>query len=399
MALSRRRFLSAALAGAALSACARHDAAPTPVRPDAGLAEAIARTEAARPHTGRTVTARLRAAPGDLDLGGPVVRTLAYDDRVAGPLMRANVGDELAVTVTNGLDHPTSVHWHGIALRNDMDGAAPATPDIDPAQTFTYRFTSPIPAPTGRIRTPAWTPTTGCTCRSSSTIPPSPAATTPSGSSCSTTGPTASAPARTQLYDGPAPCDGVRRQRHGHAGHGGMPGVPGRGWRRGNSDLLGGDAGDVSYPYYLVNGRIPAAPTTFTAKPGPADPDPHHQRRRRHRVPGRAGRAPDDRHPHRRLPGRARSTWTRCCSGWVSATTCIVTAGDGVFPLVASAEGKNALARALLRHRRGQRPRTRLPPAGTRRAGRHRRHLHRRAGGAAASAQGRRDCRPALPAA
>src|SRR5262249_44571669 len=29
-----------------------------------------------------------------------------------------------------------------------------------------------------------------------------------------------------------------------------------------------GDAGDISYPYYLVNGRIPAAPSTFSAKPG-----------------------------------------------------------------------------------------------------------------------------------
>jgi FtsP/CotA-like multicopper oxidase with cupredoxin domain len=34
------------------------------------------------------------------------------------------------------------------------------------------------------------------------------------------------------------------------------------------SELLGGDAGDIAYPYYLINGRIPAAPTTFTARPG-----------------------------------------------------------------------------------------------------------------------------------
>ncbi|HBX82059.1 MAG TPA: copper oxidase, partial [Propionibacteriaceae bacterium] len=29
-----------------------------------------------------------------------------------------------------------------------------------------------------------------------------------------------------------------------------------------------GDAGDIDYPHYLINGRIPAAPTTFTGKPG-----------------------------------------------------------------------------------------------------------------------------------
>lgn len=36
----------------------------------------------------------------------------------------------------------------------------------------------------------------------------------------------------------------------------------------GTSSLLGGDSGDVDYPYYLINGRVPAAPTTFYAKPG-----------------------------------------------------------------------------------------------------------------------------------
>jgi len=34
------------------------------------------------------------------------------------------------------------------------------------------------------------------------------------------------------------------------------------------SPLLGGDAGDVKYPYYLINGRVPTAPVTFIGKPG-----------------------------------------------------------------------------------------------------------------------------------
>ena len=33
------------------------------------------------------------------------------------------------------------------------------------------------------------------------------------------------------------------------------------------SPLLGG-AGDIAYPHYLANGRVPAAPVTLTAKPG-----------------------------------------------------------------------------------------------------------------------------------
>jgi len=33
------------------------------------------------------------------------------------------------------------------------------------------------------------------------------------------------------------------------------------------SPRLGG-AGDIAYPHYLANGRVPAAPVTLTAKPG-----------------------------------------------------------------------------------------------------------------------------------
>jgi FtsP/CotA-like multicopper oxidase with cupredoxin domain len=118
--------------------------------PTTSLEAAIVAAEAARPHTGRTVTAYLTPQPATIDLGGTVARTLAYGTDIPGPLIRANVGDELAVTVANRLDHPTSVHWHGIALRNDMDGAA----------TSPTGFPHPIRAPTGRIPTPAWTPTT-----------------------------------------------------------------------------------------------------------------------------------------------------------------------------------------------------------------------------------------------
>ena len=141
--MTRRGFLTASLiGGAALAACGR-PTAPQATSPGAtpNLSNAIVAVEKSRPHTGRTVTARLTPGHADIDLGGTRARTMAYNNQVPGPLIRANVGDELAVAVDNGLDHPSSVHWHGIALRNDMDGATPATPDIDPAQSFTYRFT------------------------------------------------------------------------------------------------------------------------------------------------------------------------------------------------------------------------------------------------------------------
>src|SRR5436190_23666828 len=124
--------------GLTLAACGRS-------ANEAVLSSAIPAAEAARPHTGRTVLAELTPGPADLDLGGTIARTLAYGNTIPGPLIRANVGDELAVTVKNRLERPTSVHWHGIALRNDMDGAAPASPAIDAGKDFTYRFSAPHP--------------------------------------------------------------------------------------------------------------------------------------------------------------------------------------------------------------------------------------------------------------
>jgi FtsP/CotA-like multicopper oxidase with cupredoxin domain len=115
----------------------------------------------------------------------------------------------------------------------------------------------------------------------------------------------------------------------------------------GKSALLGGDAGDISYPYYLINGRIPAAPTTFTAKPG-------------QRIRIRLINAGSDTAFRVALAGHTMTvTHTdgypvlptevdAVLMGMGERYDVIVTAGDGVFPLVASAEGKNAVARALL---------------------------------------------------
>lgn len=248
-AMSRRSFLAAAGA-AALSAACSH----TPTRPAAApTADAIVGVEAARPHTGRTVTATLTPQPVTVDLGGPRAATLAYGSAIPAPTIRAQVGDELAVTVANGLDHPTSVHWHGIALRNDMDGAAPATANIAPGATFTYQFSVSAPGT-------YWAhPHTGLDADYGLYLPV-----------------IVDDPHEPGRYDaewivvlddwtagvGSSPAqifDGLRGGAHAMPGmddmapSGPMPGVGGVG----TSDLLGGDAGDVAYPYYLVNGRIP----------------------------------------------------------------------------------------------------------------------------------------------
>ncbi|WP_053922279.1 hypothetical protein [Streptomyces chattanoogensis] len=57
----------------------------------------------------------------------------------------------------------------------------------------------------------------------------------------------------------------------GHGGHGmskPKPSGPSRMMMSTTSELLGGDAGDVAYLYYLVNGRTAKDPQTFRAKRG-----------------------------------------------------------------------------------------------------------------------------------
>ena len=369
--MTRRGFLAAGvLGGAALVACSRStpDSAPSgTIAPDA-----IAAADSARPHTGKTVAARLAPGPVVIDLGGTRARTLAYNNQVPGPLIRANVGDQIAVTVDNGLDHPSSVHWHGIALRNDMDGASPATPNIAPGSSFTYRFSSPYPgtywahphtgldtdyglyvpviiddpAEPGRydaewiVMLDDWTSGVGT----------SPEEIFKGLRSMSMGG--GSMPGM--------PGMGGMGQMPGMGGMGSMPGTPGVGGA-GISDLLGGDGGDVSYPYYIINGRIPAAATTFTAKPG--------QRIRIRIINAAADTAFRVALAGHRMTGTHTDGFPvvptdvdALLLGMGERYDVIVTAGDGVFPLVASAEGKNAVARALLSTGAGSAPEAAFRP-------------------------------------
>src|SRR5207302_7649957 len=130
----------------------------------------------------------------------------------------------------------------------------------------------------------------------------------------------------------------------------------------GKSDLLGGDSGDIAYPYYLINGRIPTAPTTFNAKPG-------------QRIRIRFISTASDTAFRVALAGHAMTvTHTdgypvvprqvdALLIGMAERYDVIVTAADGVFPLVALAEGKSALARALLATGSGSQPDPDFQPA------------------------------------
>lgn len=73
-----------------------------------------------------------------------VVTAYAYNGQVPGPLLRFTAGDPVRIIVANDLPEPTSVHWHGLVIPNNMDGAAGVTQAaIEPGESFTYEFTVP----------------------------------------------------------------------------------------------------------------------------------------------------------------------------------------------------------------------------------------------------------------
>lgn len=329
--LNRRLFLTAAgvgLGSLALSACTRSTPATGANAVDA---TAITAAEAARPHTGRTVDYTLTPQSAEIDLGGLTARTLVYGDTVPGTPLRANAGDELVVAVSNRLDHPTSVHWHGIALRNDMDGAPPASPLIAPGQSFTYRFSVPH---SGTYW--AHPHAAGVDTDYGLYVPV-----------------IVDDPREAGNYDaewivvlddwtdgvGKNPSEILSDLRSG--------GMGSMGHGVGTSDLLGGDAGDTRYPYYLINGHVPRAATTFRAKPG--------QRVRMRIINAGADTA------FRVALADHTMTVTHTDGfpiepvqvdalllGMGERYDVVVTVKDGVFPLVAMAEGKSAQARAVL---------------------------------------------------
>ncbi|UWW08176.1 multicopper oxidase family protein [Mycolicibacterium brumae] len=346
--LSRRGFLITAAGGLVLAAgCGQTsdtaDSTPT-------YADAIEQAEAARPRSGRTVQAVLTAKPQAVDLGGVIAQTQAYSPELPGPLLRAKVGDQLEVTVVNELSKPTSLHWHGLALRNDMDGAEPATPNIAQSERFTYRFTAPHPGT-------YWAhPHTPLDADRGLYVP-------------------VVIDAADEATDYDAEwivmiddwTDGVGRSPeqvfedlNKPMGH--MPGMHSMEGMGEQSDSLLGAGGDVTYPHHVINGRIPSAPTSFRATPG--------QRIRMRIINAGADTA------YRIALGGHTMTITHTDGfavqpvetdavlvGMGERYDAIVTAGDGVFPLVAAAEGKDGLARANLVTAEGHAPEAGFRPA------------------------------------
>ncbi|MET8471056.1 multicopper oxidase family protein [Streptomyces sp. NPDC006422] len=333
----------------------------------------VAAAEKKRGGTGRTRKVRLTAAATRLDLGDRTVTSWSYGGELPGEAVRVTAGDTLDLTLANHLPEPTSLHWHGIALRNDMDGVPGLTQkSIAPGADFRYRFTVPHPG------TYWFHPHSG-TQQDRGLYAPL----------------IVEDPKEPLSYDkewvvvlddwvdgvdGSTP-DAVLKELRagmdhggGHSGHdmSNMSNMsmtsssreeksPSRMMMGAKSDLLGGDAGDVKYPYYLVNGRTPQAPSSFDARPGD-------------RIRIRFVNAGGDTAFRVALGGHEMTvTHTdgfpvrhaktdALLLGMGERYDVLVTAGDGVFPLTALAEGKKASGMAVLRTGTGAPPKPSTRP-------------------------------------
>ncbi|MDQ2706490.1 MAG: multicopper oxidase family protein [Actinomycetota bacterium] len=300
--------------------------------------------------------ARLTALAETVDLGGVRADTWTYGSgHAVGPLLRGNVGDQLRVQVVNQLPaNPptegggtTTVHWHGLAIRNDMDGVPDVTqPAIEVGATGSYELTLPHPG------TYLYHSHVGVQRDRGLVGPliiddPNDAARYDvefivvlddwiDGINGATPDSTLADLRRTGMRMG------------GMSGMSGMGGMHDMGGMSGSTSAVGADGGDVSYPHYLINGRVAAAPETLVARPG--------QRARLRLINGAADTA-------FRIALADHQLEVTHTDGFPIAPTVVdtvvlgsgerydalVTLGDGIFPLVASAEGKQGAARALVR--------------------------------------------------
>ncbi|MDP1877476.1 MAG: multicopper oxidase family protein [Actinomycetota bacterium] len=350
--VERRTFLLAAAGtGAALglAACGA-GAASTSVGTAAITPRATARTG-----SGATRRLVLRAQPIEVDLGGTIVATWAYGSTIPGRAFHATAGDRVIVDFRNDLPEPTSVHWHGLAIRNDMDGVpGVTTPETAPGGRSSFDFVVPDPGTHWFHPHHGLQLDHGLYAPFVIDDPDEPGDYDAEWVIVLDDWTDGVGPDATEIMAGLVAA--------GESGDG-MAGM-GMGMDHGMGGMggMGMDGGDVTYPFYLVNGRVPSDPETFVARAG-------------------------DRIRLRIINAAADTVFTVALGGHDLVVThsdgypvqpvatpalrigmgerydAVVTLGDGVFAFAAAPDGKKGLARALVRSGSGSVPMASARPA------------------------------------
>jgi FtsP/CotA-like multicopper oxidase with cupredoxin domain len=92
--------------------------------------------------TGPAADFTLQIAPTLVELAPQVViSTIGYNNKVPGPLLRVREGQLVTIDVLNDTDVPEYVHWHGLFVPSEVDGAEEeGTPPVPPHGTQRYQF-------------------------------------------------------------------------------------------------------------------------------------------------------------------------------------------------------------------------------------------------------------------
>jgi FtsP/CotA-like multicopper oxidase with cupredoxin domain len=110
----------------------------------------MAAASAALPRRAHSLAAdyTLDIAPCTLEISPKhSIKTIAYNQQIPGPLLRFKEGKPVTIDVTNHTSNEEIVHWHGLFLPSDVDGAMEeGTPMIPPGGHARYTFT---PSPSG----------------------------------------------------------------------------------------------------------------------------------------------------------------------------------------------------------------------------------------------------------
>lgn len=252
---TRRQFVTiTAVAGlGAVTACSGGKRSGSTVLPPASVV-------GSRP---ADVTERYTAAPMTWSVAGDELMTWGYDAQLPGRLLRATAGDLVEVTIDNQLPEATSIHWHGLAIANAMDGVPGVTQaDIEPGAQFTYRFVVPDPG------TYWFHPHHGLQLERGLYAPliiddPDEHV-------------VAEADYVLVLDDwldgtGTTPEEEYARIRTAGMGMGDMSDMDHTSMEMASSPLLGGDSGDARHPFHFINGRPLDDPATLDPLPRAGD--------------------------------------------------------------------------------------------------------------------------------
>ncbi|MGE3341301.1 MAG: multicopper oxidase family protein [Candidatus Altimarinota bacterium] len=87
----------------------------------------------------------LTAAPVSKNIDGKIIRMLAYNGSIPGPVLKVRQGSTIKVLFKNEVDHPTSLHSHGVRLKNAFDGTHLVQDPVQPGSSFEYEITFPDP--------------------------------------------------------------------------------------------------------------------------------------------------------------------------------------------------------------------------------------------------------------